>query len=64
MIIKFSIAEPFGNAPKKSNICPECGKAQVCEWDSVDGGRNIILISSTHEDCRVTIEDGGLEEVA
>ena len=51
MITKFSIAEPFGNAPKKSNICPECGEAQELKWDNVDDGRNITLTSSNHEEC-------------
>ena len=51
MITKFSIAEPFGNAPKRSNICPECGDVQVFKWDSVDNGRNITLTSSSHEEC-------------
>ena len=64
MIIKFNIAAPFGNAPKRSKICPKCGKAQILKWDNVNGGRNIILIHSIHEYCGVTIEDCELEEVA
>jgi hypothetical protein len=64
MITKFSIAEPFGNAPKRSNICPECGDVQVFKWDSVDNGRNITLISSSHEECKVIIEEKKLNKVA
>ena len=63
MITKFNIAGPFENAPKKSNSCPSCGEAQVFKWDSVGNGRNISLISSDHEECKVTIEGKGLEKV-
>jgi len=64
MITKFSIAEPFGNAPKRSSICPECGEVQVFKWDSVDNGRNITLTSSSHEECKVIIEEKKLNKVA
>ena len=64
MITKFSMAEPFGNAPKRSNICSECGKAKVFKWESVDDGRNITLTSSSHEECKVIIEEKKLNKVA
>ena len=64
MIIKFNLAEPFGNAPKKYNICPECGEAQTFKWDNVDDGKNITLIPSSHEECKITIEERKLEAVA
>ena len=64
MITKFSIAKPFGDSPKKYNICWECGEAQVFKWESVDDGRNITLIPSSHEECKVTIEKKKLKEVA
>ena len=51
MILKINLSQSFWNAPKKSNICPECGEAQVLEWDSVGDGRNITLTSSSHEEC-------------
>ena len=51
MITKLSMVKPFRDAPKESNICPECGKAQVIKWDSADDGRNITLTSSNHEEC-------------
>ena len=51
MILKINLSQPFGNEPKKSNICPECGEAQILEWDSVGDGRNITLTSSSHEEC-------------
>ena len=51
MILKINLSQPFGNEPKRSNICPECGEAQVLEWDSVGDGRNITLTSSSHEEC-------------
>ena len=58
------MAAPFGNAPKRSNICPECGEVQVFKWDGVDDGRNITLISSSHEECKVIIEEKQLNKVA
>lgn len=64
MITKFSLAEPFGNVPKKSNICLECGEAQVFKWNSVGDGKNITLISSSHEECEITIGKKKLKEVA
>ena len=51
MILKNNLSQSFGNEPKRSNICPECGEAQVLEWDSMCDGRNITLTSSTHEEC-------------
>ena len=77
MNIKFNIAKPFGKVPKRSNICPECGEAQVFKWDHVGDGRNIILTSSSHEECygkywkniqefdyEVAIKENKLKEVA
>ena len=77
MITKFSIAKPFGNTAKKSNACPKCGEAQVLKWDRVGGGENIILTSSSHEECyekywenikefdyKVTIKEKKSKEVA
>ena len=71
------MVEPFRNSPKRFNICPECGKAQVLKWDSVDDGRNITLTSPNHEEClekywknikefdyKVTIKEKKLKEVA
>ena len=51
MILKNDLSQSFGNEPKRSNICPGCGEAQVLEWDSVGDGRNITLTSSSHEEC-------------
>ena len=51
MFTKFSSAKLFGEAPNRSNICPECGEAQVFKWDNAGGGRNIVLTSSSHEEC-------------
>ena len=51
MLSKFISAKPFGEAPDRSNICPECGEAQVFKWDNAGGGRNIVLTSSSHEEC-------------
>jgi hypothetical protein len=51
MFSKFSSAKTFTNKPNRSNICPECGGAQVLQWESSGGGRNITLISSSHEQC-------------
>ena len=45
------MVKPFRDAPKQSNICPECGKAQILKWDSAGDGRNITLTSSSHEEC-------------
>ena len=77
MIAKLRMARPFLNVPKRSNICPECGEAQVMKWDSVDDGRNITLVSSNHREClekywknikefdyQVTIKEKKLEKVA
>ena len=51
MFTKISSAKLFGEAPNRSNICPECGEAQVFRWDNAGGGRNIVLTSSSHEEC-------------
>ena len=51
MFTKFSSAKLFGKKPNRSNICPECGEAQVFKWDNAGGGRNIVLTSSSHEEC-------------
>ena len=40
----------FRDAPKQSNICPECGKAQILKWASAGDGKNITL-TSNHEEC-------------
>ena len=68
MILKINLSQSFWNAPKKSNICPECGEAQVLEWDSVGDGRNITLTSSSHEKCyekyRKNIQESHLKAVS
>ena len=77
MLTKFSSAKLFGKEPNKSNICPECGEAQVFKWDNAGGGRNIVLTSSSHEECykkywknieefdyEVTVKPSPLKEVA
>ena len=51
MLTKLSSAKLFGKKPNRSNICPECGEAQVFKWDNAGGGRNIVLTSSSHEEC-------------
>ena len=51
MILKTNLLQSFGNKPKRSNNCPECGEAQVLEWDNVGDGRNITLTSSSHKEC-------------
>ena len=51
MLTKFSSAKFFWEAPNRSNICPECGEAQVFKWDNAGGGRNIVLTSLSHEEC-------------
>ena len=51
MLTKLSSAKLFGKEPNRSNICPECGEAQVFKWDNAGGGRNIVLTSSSHEEC-------------
>ena len=48
MFLKSSAVKIFKTEPSKSNICPECGEAQVLKWDSVGGGINVTLTSSTH----------------
>ena len=58
------MVKPFRDAPKQSNICPECGKAQILKWDSADDGKNITLTSSSHEECKVIIEEKKLNKVA
>ena len=77
MLTKFSSAKLFGEATKRSNICPECGEAQVFKWDNAGGGRNIVLTSASHEACykkywknieefdyEVTVKPSPLKEVA
>ena len=68
MILKNNLSQSFGNEPKRSNICPECGEAQVLEWDSVGDGRNITLTSSSHEECyekyRKNIQENRLKAVS
>ena len=49
--LKSSAVKIFKKKPSLSNICPECGEAQVLKWDSVGGGRNVTLTSSTHGEC-------------
>ena len=46
-----SSAKALENGPNRSNICPECGGAQVLRWDSAGRGRNITLTSLSHEQC-------------
>ena len=77
MLLKFSSVKIFKEEQSQSNICPECGEAQVFKWDRVAGGRNVTLTSSTHEDCykkywknikefdyEVTIKENRLKGVA
>ena len=77
MFTRSSIKGPFGRLAKRSNICPAGGEAQVFKWDSVGDGRNIVLTSSSHEECyekywkniqefdyEVTIKENKLEEAA
>ena len=77
MFLKSSSAKHFFGEPNSSNICPECGEAQELKWDSAGGGRNIVLTSSSHEECykkywknikefdyEVTIKPSSLKEVA
>ena len=68
MILKNNLSQSFANEPKRSNICPECGEAQVLEWDSVGDGRNITLTSSSHEECyekyRKNIQESRLKAVS
>jgi len=51
MFLKLSLAKGFEKEPNLSNICPECGDAQVMQWDRAGGGRNITLTSSSHDQC-------------
>ena len=77
MFLKFKAVKIFKMKPSLSNICPECGEAQVLKWASVGGGRNVTLTSSTHEECykkywknikefdyEVTVKENRLQEVA
>ena len=57
MNIKLNIVGPLRMVPKKSNICPECGEAQIFKWDHVGDGRNITLTSLSHEECNERIEN-------
>ena len=76
MFLKSSAVKIFKKKPSLSNICPECGEAQVLKWDSVGGGRNVTLTSSTHGECykkywknikefdyEVTVKENQLQEV-
>ena len=76
MFLKSKAVQIFKKKPKLSNICPGCGDAQVFKWQSVGGGRNVILTSSTHEECykkywknikefdyEVTLKENQLQEV-
>jgi|TARA_B110000495_G_scaffold164300_1_gene149848 hypothetical protein len=51
MLSILSLAKALEKEPNRSNICPECGDAQVLRWDSAGGGRNITLTSLRHEQC-------------
>jgi hypothetical protein len=51
MLSILSLAKDLETEPNRSNICPECGDAQVLRWDSAGGGRNITLTSLSHEQC-------------
>ena len=51
MFLNNSPGKAFGSEPTKSNICPECGEAQVFKWDNEGGGKNIVLTSLSHEGC-------------
>ena len=68
MFLKSSAVKIFKTEPSLSNICPECGEAQVLEWDSVGDGRNITLTSSSHEECyekyRKNIQESRLKAVS
>ena len=77
MFSKFILARSSGKEPDRSNICPECGEAQMFKWDNVGGGKNIVLTSSSHEECykkfwknieefdyEVTVKPSPLKEVA
>jgi len=46
-----SSEKAFGSEPTKSNICPECGEAQVFKWDNEGEAKNIVLTSLSHEGC-------------
>ncbi len=77
MFLKSKAVQIFKKKPNLSNICPGCGGAQVFKWENVGGGRNVILTSSTHEECykkywesikefdyEVTVKPNPLQEVA
>ena len=77
MLSILNLAKDLENEPNRSNICPECGDAQVLQWDSAGGGRNITLTSLIHEQCykkywksikefdyKVTVKVKGFQEVA
>ena len=77
MFLKSSAVKIFKKEPSLSNICPECGEAQVLKWDSVGDGRNVTLTSWTHGECykkywknikefdyEGTIKENRLQEVA
>ena len=77
MFLNSKVVQTFKKKPNLSNICPGCGEAQVFKWENVGGGRNVILTSSTHEECykkywesikefdyEVTVKPSPLQEVA
>ena len=77
MFLKSSAVKIFKTKTSQSNICPACGEAQVFKGNSVGGGRNVTLTSSTHEECykkywknikefdyEVTVKENRLQEVA
>ena len=77
MLSILSFGKDFENEPNRSNICPECGDAQVLRWDGAGGGRNITLTSLSHEQCykkywksikefdyKVTVKSKGFQDVA
>ncbi len=44
MFLNNSSEKAFGSEPTKSNICPECGEAQIFKWDNE--GEDVPSISS------------------
>ena len=77
MFLNNSSEKAFGSEPTKSNICPECGEAQVFKWDNEGEAKDIVLTSLSHEGCynkfwsnikdfdyEVTIKPSQLKEVA
>jgi hypothetical protein len=77
MSLKINSEKKIERVPMMSNICPECGEAQVFKWDNEGGGKNIILTSFSHKECykkywknikdfdyEVTIKSSELKNVA